>query len=155
MAKVKVDFTDVSDSMGAVAPGKYIARVKAITKEEGAKAPYLKWELQILSGSAKGLSINHITSLSANALFNLRDTLLAIGVKVPKSAVAIDTDKFIGKQLGIEVVLRKVDDKEYPNIKKVYSMAEASAKKEVAPAVEEDVDFPDPISDDEVCLDLD
>ncbi len=125
MAKFKIDFSGVEDvDFGEIAPGKYLAKVKEITKEEGSSYPYLKWNLVIASGKAKGLHINHITSLSPKALFNLRHTLLAIGLKVPKSAVNIDPDKLVGKTLGIETYMKDFDGKEYANVKKVFPASE-------------------------------
>jgi len=122
MSKIKVDFSELEERSTEIQPGKYKACIEEITKEEGQKAPYLKWKLKITNGLAKGLHINHITSLAPNALFNLRDTLIALDIKVPKSAVTIDPSRFIGKTLGIEVVMRSYEGKEYPNIRKVYSL---------------------------------
>ena len=122
MSKINVDFSSVEDSV-QVKPGKYLAVVKSISMGEGAKAKYLKWALQVTTNPCKGLHINHITSLSPNALFMLRDTLTAIGVKVPKAAVAIDPDKFIGKTLGIDVGIRPYEGKEYANVTSVFSPA--------------------------------
>lgn len=153
MAKFKVDFSGVEDSRGTeIAPGKYNARVEKVTKEEGTKAPYLAWELKITSGSAKGLHITHRTSLSPKALFGLRDTLEAFGVKVPKAAVSIDPDKFIGKSLGISVVMKPYEGKDYPNIKSVFGLGEIP---EVV-ATDSDEDLPFGASDeDEISIDLD
>ena len=154
MAKFTVDFSKVEDSsFETIAPGRYVAKIEEITKEEGTKAPYLKWSLKIMSGGAKGLHINHITTLSPNALFGLRDTLIALGVKVPKSAVAIDPDKFVGKELGIEVFIKKQDDKEYANIKKVFPKGDAAH----APAVVDESAIGDVFggADDEVVISLD
>lgn len=119
MSKMSVDFSGVSDSEYAQ-PGKYIAKVKDITKESGKEYPYLKWELVIMSGKSKGASINHITSLKPSALFNLRNTLIACGFNIPKSAIAIDFDKVKGKTLGIEVTNREYEGKDYANVKSVF-----------------------------------
>jgi len=146
MTKIRVDFSNVEESSNAeVQPGKYKARIEEVTKEEGQKAPYLKWKLKITNGQAKGLHINHITSLSPSALFNLRDTLIALGISVPKSAVVIDPNKFVGKILGIDVVMRPYEGKDYPNVKKVYAI-------DSMPEVVETDSLDD---DDEVSIDLD
>lgn len=151
MAKFKVDFSGVDDSaVEGVIPGRYSARVEGITKEEGTKAPYLKWNLKITNGSCKGLHINHITSLSPSALFNLRDTLLALGIDVPKSAVTIDPEKFVGKSLGIEVAMRPYDGKDYPNVKKVFPLTKVETE-----VVSTDVSSIDMDEDEEVSIDLD
>jgi len=139
MSKIKVDFSELEERSTEILPGKYRARIEEITKEEGQKAPYLKWKLKIVSGEAKGLHINHITSLAPNALFNLRDTLIALDIKVPKSAVTIDSNKFIGKTIGIEVAMRPYEGKEYPNVKKVFSITSS-------PEVVETTSFKEEIS---------
>lgn len=123
--KVKVDFTGVAD--GAVGfdikPGKYVAKVVDVEYVEKGKSgyPYLKWTLSIAEGVHKSARINHITSLKPEALFNLRNTLIACGMEVPKAAVSIDFDKLKGRILGIEVFIRETDDGEYPNIKNVFA----------------------------------
>lgn len=156
MPKITVDFTNTEDRAVGVETGKHIAKIKSITKEEGTKAPYLKWVLQITSGKSKGLLINHITSLSPQALFNLRDTLVALGVKVPKAAVLIDPDKLVGGVIGIDVVMREYDGNTYPNVKKVYAVnsaptAELSADDE--PVIDLGDDTPAETTE-EVVLDL-
>ena len=134
MAKFKVDFTGVEDKdFPEIAPGKYLAKVEEISKEEGSEYPYLKWKLSIVSGGAKGLHINHITSLKPSALFNLRNTLIALGLNVPKSAVNIDPDKLVGKTMGIEVIMRPYEGKEYPNVKKTFPASEFTES--VSPSV--------------------
>ena len=124
MAKFKVDFSNVEDTVltDRIPPGEYKAKVKSVTvqKKEGGEYPYLKWELVILTGPAKGLQINHITSLKPAALFNLRNTLVACGLEVPKAAVAIDTDKLTGKTLGIKVDIQSRNGGEYPTVVKVF-----------------------------------
>ena len=123
MAKYKVDFSGVSDS-GSITPGNHPVKVAAITKEAGKDYPYLKWDLVITSGPCKGLHINHITSLDPKALFNLRNTLISLGLNVPKSALTFDTDALVGRAMGIEVFLKKSEDgtKEFSNVKKTFPL---------------------------------
>lgn len=119
MPKFRVDFSGVSDSM-EVKNGKYKAKVKSITQEEGKDYPYLKWTLVLLTGSAKGAEVSHITSMKPSALFNLRNTLIACGFNIPKSAVTFDPAKVIGKTLGVEITQREYEGREYPNVKKTF-----------------------------------
>ncbi len=140
-----IDFSGVSDG-GTIEPGKYVAKVKNITKEDGKSGyPYLKWELVIASGSAKGLHINHITTLKPEGLFNLRNTLIACGLNVPKSVVKLDPKKIIGKQLGIEVKLREYDGKEYPNVVKTMTVEEVKGTPEIEDAGVTDLDDADSV----------
>lgn len=129
MAKMKVDFTGVSDGGGAdfdIKPGKYHVEVIEVTVEGPGTSgyKYLKWVLSITEGVHKKARINHITTLKPEGLFNLRNTLMACGLTIPKSAISFDPDKLVGKEFGIEVVMRadKKTGDEYPNVKNVFSL---------------------------------
>lgn len=141
MAKWKLDFSEVEDTP-EILPGKYLVKVKSIEKKEGSEYPYLQWELTIVSGKGKGLNIRHITSLKPSALFNLRNTLVALGLNVPKSAISLDPDKLIGRQMGVEVTMRPYEGKDYPNVKKTFPASEFSKEdlKPTSVAVDEDDD---------------
>ncbi len=130
MAKWKLDFSGVEDTP-EITPGRYLVKVKEIEKKEGSEYPYLQWTLVIVSGKGKGLHIRHITSLKPSALFNLRNTLVSLGLSVPKSAISLDPDKLIGRQMGVEVVMRPYEGKDYANVKKTFPASEFSAKPEV------------------------
>lgn len=119
MQKVKVDFSGLEDR-SCVAPGRYIAVVKSVELKPGTNAPYIEWILAIADGTFKGLHVKHITSLSASALFNLRNTLTALGVTVPKSAVNLDLDAYIGKPLGIETFIEPYQGTDYAKVSKTF-----------------------------------
>ena len=104
MPKVNVDFSDVSEGFKLPAEGEQICKIKSVTLEEGQKAKYLKWVLVIGIGPDKGSQIFHITSFAPSALFNLRNTLIACGLQVPKATFQVNTDLCIGKIVGITVV---------------------------------------------------
>lgn len=131
MAKMKVDFTGVSDG-GAdfdIQPGRYHVKVMEVTLEGPGESgyKYLKWVLSITEGVHKSARINHITTLKPDGLFNLRNTLQACGLDIPKSAVSFDPDKLVGKTLGIVVAMRedrKNPGNAYPNVKSVFSLAD-------------------------------
>lgn len=153
--KLNLDFSTVSDDKATVPQGKYVAKVESITQEDGKSGyAYLKWELKIVKGTAKGLHVNHITSLKPSAMFNLRNTLTACGVNVPKSAVSLDTRKLIGKTLGIEVEDREYEGNVYPNVKKTFPADEYSADVAMASTVEDDDEIPFS-SEDELELSID
>lgn len=112
---VKVDFSNVSEGGGFRVPaGEYIVKVKNVEQKVGQDSgkPYLNWELEIISGdkSAKGKTLYYKTSLQPQALFNLRNVLIALGVDVPKKAMNIDLAKLKGKIMGVIV-----DDDEFRN----------------------------------------
>lgn len=145
---IKVDFSKVRDSVVA---GTYIAKVKSIKQETSSTGgQYLKWELVVLTGASKGLTVNHITSLKPEALFNLRNTLIACGYNIPKSAVNVDINKCIGKMLGIEVTMREYEGNEYPNVKKTMSVEKAKVAMGVAPVEADVVDDSEPATTEDV-----
>ena len=129
MAKIKVDFSGVTDSNFDVVPGKYNAKVREITQDKGKSGyPYLRWKLVILNGASKGSYIDHITTLKPEGLFNLRNTLIACGLDVPKSAVSFDPAALKGKVFGIEVI--QPEDSDYPQIKKVFQVKDEEEEEE-------------------------
>lgn len=106
-----VDFSNVSEGGGAarVPAGDYAVKVKKVeSKISSNDKPYLNWELEGINGALKGKKIYHTTSLQEQALFNLRNTLMACKVNVPKSKMQIDLKKLVGLVMGITV-----DDDEY------------------------------------------
>ena len=110
---IKVDFSNVSEGGSFRIPaGEYVAKVKKVEKRvsESSGKPYLNWELEIISGdkNVKGKVIYHVTSLQPQALFNLRNVLIALGIDVPKKSINLDLSKLKGKVLGIVV-----EDDEY------------------------------------------
>lgn len=140
-----VDFSKVEESKSFEIPeGKYLAKVESVNvsdKEGDSGFYFLIWRLKITTAPAKNLHINHITSLKPSALFNLRDTLTALGVNVPKGKVKLNASlfsKFKGRELGIEVYEREKNGKTYPNVKNVFPKAEYSTS-----SVDEDDDFDD------------
>jgi Protein of unknown function (DUF669) len=112
MVKVKVDFSDVEDGPKAsrVEPGDYILVCK---KAEKAKASsgntMVNFELKVKEpASAKGSTVYHTSVLTPKSLWNLRNIMIAMGLKAPKKALTIDLDDFKGKAFGATV-----DDEEY------------------------------------------
>jgi hypothetical protein len=104
MPKFKIDMTNVEERV-LVPEGEYICKVAKVTLEtsENSGGKYLKWEIVIAAGEYKGNKLYHNTSLKPNALFNLRNTIIALGLECPKSVQTIDTDKFVGKIVGVTV----------------------------------------------------
>jgi hypothetical protein len=104
MAKLNVDFTNVEDKP-LLPVGSYICKVTKIEVTDGEKAKNLKWEATVGVGPHKGAKIFFNTSLAPKALFRLREVLVNMGFNVPKSAVAIDTDKYVGRIIGLSVIM--------------------------------------------------
>ena len=107
MSKFKVDFTGVSEGGGSkVLPGgDYICKVTKIEpKLSGKGNRYLKWTFVVGVGPNKGSKIFHNTSLTPKALWNLRNTIIALGIEVPKSSFEIDLDEYVGKVIGVNLI---------------------------------------------------
>ena len=136
MAKWKMDFSGVTEGFKDLVAGTYEVKVKGLTKEEGNEYPYLKWELQVYKGSYKGSNIRMNTSLSPKALWRLRNTLIALGLKVPKSQVSLDPNKLVGLAMGVEINMRDYEGKTYPNVLKVFKLSDLE---DVEPVEEEDM----------------
>jgi hypothetical protein len=150
MPKIRVDMSNVEERT-LVAEGDYICKVSKITLEDSQSgSKYLKWELTIGMGDYKGNKLWHNTSLKPNALWNLRNTILACGVECPKSAQTIDTDKFIGKVVGVTVAHEEYEGKARPKIGELWRAIktesgwkradQAAAKKVAEKPVEDEAD---------------
>lgn len=150
MGKINVDFSNTGDGFSPIGAGRYAVRIKDWKQEEGTKAPYIQWTLQITSGDSKGAHLTYRTSLSPKALFTLRNMLLATGMAVPKSAVSFDPDKLIGKTFGVVVKMKEYDGNEYPDVKEVYNLATVARKETITPSA----DVPFDTDADEVCIEL-
>lgn len=123
MAKSKrslsVDLSDVDvDGPGRVSEGDHKVKVLEVTEEEGAESgkPYLNWKLKVIKGAEdddKGKTLYHITSLQAQALFNLRKTLEAAGIEIPNKAMNLDLDELEGLTFMVTT-----EDEEYKGKKR-------------------------------------
>ena len=148
---LKIDFSDVDERVD-IPEGTYRVRVKNVEKRVSEKSdkPYLNWELQIVDGDAKGGTLYHTTSLQPQALFNLRDTLTALGFKVPKSAINLDLSKVIKREMAVKVTMEEYQGKDRPRISNVFSVTKLDEEPE-----EEDVEDEEEEEEDVEDLDLD
>jgi hypothetical protein len=115
-ATLSIDFEGVEERRGGasahVPPGDYIVKVadyEIRTKKDDNSRRYISWALDIVAPSEfKGKRVYFITSLVKESLWNLRNFLEDMGVKVPARAVDVPLAKLKGRELGITV-----DDDEY------------------------------------------
>jgi len=108
-----IDFSTVQSGGGQslIPPGDYVFKITKVEQRKSKKengGAYLNWTLKGVNGDAKGATIYHVTSLQPQALWNLYDFLVAVGVEVPKKKVRIDFNKIVGKYIGCTV-----EDDEY------------------------------------------
>lgn len=112
MVKVKVDFSDVEDKKASirVKPGDYHLKVKKVELKKSDNGKYISMEAVITAPPKyKGTGpIYHTCSLRPKALWNLRNTMIAMGLKAPKKILEIDLAKFKAREFGATI-----DDDEY------------------------------------------
>lgn len=101
--KYTVDFTNVKDDFAPISEGVHVVIVSGVEQKPGKQYPYLNWEGTVQDGNDKGKKQWWITSLAPEALFNLRNMMIAMGIQVPKSKFDIDTDLMLKRPLGIRV----------------------------------------------------
>jgi hypothetical protein len=113
---VNVDMTGIEAGGKAVPDGVYTLEVIEVTEEEGQKAPYLNWKCRVSDGSAKGAPVWHITSLSPDALWNLKGLLEAMEVEVPDGALDLDLDEMAGNTFVATIANEEYQGKQRPKV---------------------------------------
>jgi len=107
-------------------------KVTEITEEVGEESgqPYLQWILEVSEGEHQGQSLRHITSLQPQALFNLRNTLEALGEEVADSVMELDLKDFIGGTLGISVAIETYQGRKQSRVTDVFPADEIEEEEE-------------------------
>lgn len=75
-------------------PGIYEVKLREVTPQDGQKAPYWKWEFEIVEDDYKGRRLWMNTSLSEAALWKFKEVFKAFGVS-PDT----DTDELIDEHI--------------------------------------------------------
>lgn len=98
---IEVDMRGVS-SRGICPEGIHKVKVQKVTREisERSAKPYLSWELR----TSGGYTLYYITSLQPQALFNLKNVLLALGYDVPDAVLRLDLRELKGLEAYVEVM---------------------------------------------------
>lgn len=98
---IEIDMRGVS-SRGICPEGIHKVRVQKVTREisERSAKPYLSWELK----TSGGYTIYYNTSLQPQALFNLKNVLLALGYDVPDAVLRLDLRELKGLEAYVEVM---------------------------------------------------
>lgn len=145
--KIKVNFTDVSDGFVNVSkPGNYPVKLVKVEPKKGQTGkPYLNWEAEIISGEFKSAKLWYTTSLQPQALFNLRNLLVAAGLDVPKKTVSIDLDSVIGRIVEFKVIMDEYKGEMKPKVKSVQAIANMD--------MEEDSNYDEEFDEDELGMD--
>lgn len=112
-----IDFSDVegrggkkSEGQQRYKPGDYAVKVKSakrdVSGQKGTKQ--IVFEFVFLDGKYKGKRMFHRCNLLPQSLWVFRNTLEAMGVKVPDKRFKVDLKPLVGKKLAITI-----DDEEY------------------------------------------
>ncbi len=110
---IEVDMRGVS-SRGICPEGIHKVKVNKITREISEKStkPYLAWEL----GTSAGYTLYHNTSLQPQALFGLKNVLLALGYEVPDAVLRLDLRDLKGREAYVEVMHEMYEGKKRAKI---------------------------------------
>lgn len=124
MAKRVLNLNMKDVSVGGVIPeGEYAVTVDEVSVEESQQGnQYLKWVFKVLDGKQKGSKIYHNTSLLPQALFNLKNLLIALGVPVPDKAFQLNLDECEGCNCGVTITHETYDGKKRPRVTDVFPL---------------------------------
>lgn len=118
---ISVDFTGVEAS-GKVQEGRQKLTVDGtpeVRVSERSGSEYINWKFK-----AAGGSLYHTTSLQPQALWNLRNTLEALGLEVPEGSLDIDLTELDGLECGAEVQHEVYQGKKRPVIVDLFPLEE-------------------------------
>lgn len=159
---MQVDFSDTESRGGKKSAGgrkhypeaDYKVRVKSAKfGHSGEKeTPRLEVTYVFTEGKYKGKEIRDDLYLSPKALWRLRQTLEALGVKVPSKRVRINPDNLLKKEAAITVEDEEYDGKVYSRVSDTYTIDdwdEASSDIEDDDEDEDDDEESDDDDDDE------
>lgn len=151
--KVKVDFSDVESRGGKKGSGgrKHYPPADYHVKCVGAKlgksgdkeTPRVEVTYKIVEGKYKGGQLRDDLYLTPKSLWRLRQTLEAMGMKIPNKAVGLDVDNLKGKELAVTLDDDEYNDTVYSKVVDAFTLAEFEGSDD------EDVDDVDDDDDEE------
>lgn len=114
---VEVDFTGVESGGRSVPEGNYQLEVVSCEEKESSEGnPYLAWKYKVSEGAYKGATIYDNTSLTAKALWRLKNLLEAMGVEVPSGKMGLDLKSYVGNKVWVKIVNEVYQGKEKPRV---------------------------------------
>lgn len=153
MAKDVIDFSDVPEEGGGgradrVPAGDYVVKIIEVEKRwkdnDKSNVPFYQWGLQIVKGEYKGKKLRFTTSLKREALFNLRNLILAAtGKNVAGKKLGFDPQKLIGKVVAVSVEDDERTDRKDPSKTRVFSSVVDVRSKDQPTEVEEEEETED------------
>lgn len=131
---IKIDFSDTESRGGKKGrggrkhypPGDYAVKcIRAeATKSSEKETPGILLVFKFTRGSVKGQEVNDILWLTPKSLWRVRQTIEAMGMKVPSKAVNIDLDKLKNRELAITLDDEEYDDKVYSRVVDAFLVSE-------------------------------
>ena len=148
--KVKVDFSEVESRGGKKGsagrkhypPDDYHVKCVAakLGKSGDKETPRVEIEYKIVDGPHKGGSLRDDLYLTPKSLWRLRQTLEAMGMKIPNKAVNLDVNSLKGKELAVTLDDDEYDEKVYSKVVDSYHLSEFEAGDEYADDTDDDED---------------
>lgn len=137
-AKSSTLTVDFSNTESKLKPGEYLAAVEEVSVETSpSNTEYLKWKFKLDEG---GIAYYN-TSLQPQALWNLRNLLEALGVTVPNSALDVDLEDLLGRELMVLIDMEEYEGKKRPKMTDFWPVEDgASSKKTEEDDVEDEED---------------
>lgn len=131
---VVVDFSDTETRGGKKGsggrkhypPGDYAVKcIRAATgKSADKETPRIEVTYRFTQGKLKGKEIRDDLYLTPKSLWRVRQTMEAMGIKVPSKKVKVDPSKFVGKTLAISIDDDEYDDKIYSRVTDSFLLSE-------------------------------
>lgn len=115
---ISVDMSETESSKKLV-DGDYIFEVEEVTLEVGKDSgkEYLKWKNKEVES---GAVVYNNTSLTKESLWNLRNTLEAMGVEIENGKMELDLDEYPGLQFAGTIANEIHSGKKRPNLVDVF-----------------------------------
>lgn len=119
--KAEFDFTDVEDNDFTPVPkGEYPAVLFDVNlKETRAGDDMYVLIFKIAGGDQKGKQLFLNLPVMKSTMWKIKQTLVGLGMQVPKSAMSIDFDALMGRKCNVVVDHREYDNKIYADVKEI------------------------------------
>ena len=152
---VKVDMQGIETSV-LVPEGDYSVEVEEVSLEtsDNSGKQYLSWKFKVKDEESNAKSLLfYNTSLQPQALFNLKNVLISLGVTVPNSTLKLDLEELEGLSCGVTVEHEVFEGRKKSRIVDFFPLDEKEDEKEEDEEDEEDEGEEESSDNEEVDLD--
>ncbi len=113
---IEVNFEGVK-SFKSAPEGNHKVTVTEVTQSMSSNDnPMLSWVYEVTEGKAKGAKLWDVTSLQPQALFRLREVLVALGLEVPDDVMELNLEDMVGLTCGVVVGMEEYQGKKRARI---------------------------------------